>query len=52
MKKTIAIALLSACSFGCTKKQASVLNCPALACTMNYVSVTVQFQDKNEIRLL
>lgn len=47
MKKTIAIALLIACNFGCTKKQTSVLNCPAQMCTMIFASITVQFQDKN-----
>jgi len=47
MKKTIAIILLTACSFGCTKKQASVLSCPAQMCTMNFASIGVQFQDKS-----
>ena len=47
MTKKTFIALVIACSFGCTKKQTSVLNCPAQMCTMNFASVTVQFQDKN-----
>jgi len=47
MTKKIFIALLIVCCLGCTKKQSEILDCPAKPCTMNFVSVTVQFREKN-----
>jgi len=47
MIKKLFILFLIACFFGCTKKQGEVLDCPPQACTMVFVSINVQFQDKN-----
>jgi len=47
MTKKIFILLVLACCLGCKKKQAEVIDCPPKFCTLNFASVTVQFQDKN-----
>ena len=47
MTKKILILLAFACCLGCKKKQAEVIACPAQMCTLNFASITVQFQDKN-----
>ncbi|WP_377101830.1 hypothetical protein [Mucilaginibacter calamicampi] len=47
MTKKIFILLMIACCLGCKKRQTEVIDCPAKMCTLNFASITVQFQDKD-----